>query len=178
MIEVVDALPAGPIQWVRGWDLGASMDGDYTAGGKLGKLPDGRFVIGGMEHEQYTSDKRDALMRNTASRDGRSVRISIPQDPGQAGKSQVLALTRMLAGYSVHSSPESGDKVTRAELLASQVNVGNVLMLRGAWNDALVEELRLFPNGSYDDQVDALSRAFEALMGGQGVYITMNPKGL
>lgn len=178
MIEIIDAVPAGQIQWARGWDLGASTDGDYTAAGKLGKLPDGRFVIGGMEREQFTSDKRDALMRNTASRDGKSVRISIPQDPGQAGKSQVLALTRMLAGYPVHSSPESGDKVTRAELLASQVNVGNVLMLRGAWNDALIEELRLFPNGAYDDQVDALSRAFEALMGNVGKYGTMNARGL
>lgn len=178
MIEVIDALPAGPIEWVRGWDLAASVDGDFTAGGKLGKLKDGRFVIGGMEREQLPSDKRDALMRNTASRDSRIVRISIPQDPGQAGKSQVVALTRMLAGYAVHTSPESGDKVTRAELLGSQVNVGNVLMLRGKWNDDLIEEMRLFPNGSYDDQIDALSRAFEALMTGSGSYAAVNTPSL
>jgi predicted phage terminase large subunit-like protein len=93
------------------------------------------------------------------------VAISIPQDPGQAGKTQVLALSRMLAGYPVHSSPETGDKVTRAEPLASQVNVGNVLMLRGSWNDALIEEMRTFPNGTWDDQIDALSRAFAQLIG-------------
>ncbi len=163
---------------MRGWDFADSTKGDFTAGGKLGKLPDGRFVIGGMERERYTTDKRDALIRNTASRDGRPVRISIPQDPGQAGKGQALAMTRMLAGYAVHSSPESGDKVTRAETFASQVNVGNVLMLRGAWNDQLVEEMRMFPNGSFDDQVDSLSRAFEALMAGQGIYTTINAGGL
>lgn len=178
MLETVDALPAGPIHWVRGWDFADSTKGDFTAGGKLGKLPDGRFVIGGMERERYTTDKRDALIRNTASRDGRSVRISIPQDPGQAGKGQALAMTRMLAGFAVHSSPESGDKVTRAETFASQVNVGNVLMLRGAWNEPLVEEMRMFPNGSFDDQVDSLSRAFEALMAGQGIYTTINAGGL
>lgn len=98
--------------------------------------------------------------------DGTRVKQSLPQDPGQAGKTQALHLTRMLAGYSVHTSPESGDKVQRAEPLASQVNVGNVLMLRGAWNDELINEMRLFPNGTHDDQVDALSRASEALMGG------------
>lgn len=174
MLEVVDALPAGAIQWVRGWDFADSTKGDFTAGGKLGKLPDGRFVIGHMERERFTTDKRDALVKNTASRDGQAVRISIPQDPGQAGKGQVLAMTRMLAGKSVHSSPESGDKVTRAETFASQVNVGNVLMLRGAWNEQLVDEMRLFPNGTYDDQVDALSRAFEALMGRQGTTQTMD----
>ena len=75
-------------------------------------------------------DERDALLRNTASRDGKGTRISLPQDPGQAGKTQALHLTRMLAGYSVHTSPESGDKETRAEPFAAQVNVGNVLMLR------------------------------------------------
>ncbi len=111
----------------------------------------------------------DAVARPRAvgspSRDGRGVRISIPQDPGQAGKTQVLALTRMLAGHQVKSSPETGDKVTRAEPLASQVNVGNVLLLRGEWNDALIEEMRLFPNGAFDDQIDALSRAFAELLG-------------
>lgn len=165
-MQVVDAVPAGSIQWCRGWDL-ASVDGggDYTAGGKLGKLSDGRFVIAGMEREQLGPDERDALLRNTAVRDGHGVRVSIPQDPGQAGKTQALALTRLLAGFSVKTSPETGDKVVRAEPLASQVNVGNVLLLRGAWNDDLIEEMKLFPNGAFDDQIDALSRAFADLLG-------------
>jgi predicted phage terminase large subunit-like protein len=163
-INVIDALPAEPIKWVRGWDLAASVDGDYTAGAKLGKLPDGRFIIGDMVRLRCGPDERDTALTNTASRDGKSVRISLPQDPGQAGKTQVLYLTRKLAGYPVTTSPESGDKVTRAEPLAAQINVGNVLMLRGPWNDALINEMRMFPNGTTDDQVDALSRAFSELI--------------
>ena len=165
-IEVIDAIPAGAVQWVRGWDLAASVDGDYTAGGKLGKMPDGRFIIGDMVRLRCGPDERDAALKNTASRDGKGVRISLPQDPGQAGKTQALYLTRNLAGYPVTTSPESGDKVTRAEPLAAQINVGNVLMLRGPWNDELINEMRLFPNGTNDDQIDALSRSFEALIGG------------
>lgn len=165
-IEVIDALPAGSISWVRGWDLASAVDGDYTAGGKLGKLEDGRFVIGDMVRLRCGPDERDKALKNTAARDSKTVRVSIPQDPGQAGKTQALYLTRELAGYPVHTSPESGDKVTRAEPLAAQINVGNVLMLRGPWNDELINEMRLFPNGSFDDQVDALSRSFAALMGG------------
>lgn len=72
----------------------------------------------------------------------------------------------MLAGYPVGSSPESGDKITRAEPLAAQINTGNVLVLKRSWNDAMREEMRMFPNGAHDDQVDALSRAFMELMGG------------
>lgn len=163
-ITTIDALPAGSIKWVRGWDLAATIDGDYTAGAKLGKLEDGRFVIADMVRLRCGPDERDTALTNTASRDGRSVRISLPQDPGQAGKTQVLYLTRKLAGYPVTTSPESGDKTTRAEPLAAQINVGNVLMLRGPWNDALLNEMRLFPNGTHDDQVDACSRAFAEIM--------------
>jgi predicted phage terminase large subunit-like protein len=73
-------------------------------------------------------------------------------------------LTRELAGYNVKSSPESGDKITRAEPFAAQINVGNVMMLRGEWNLPLINEMRMFPNGANDDQVDALSRAFSEVM--------------
>lgn len=163
-IQVIDALPSGHITWVRGWDLASTTDGDWTAGAKLGKLQDGRFVIGDMVRLRAGPDERDAAIANTASLDSRNVKVDIPQDPGQAGKTQVLYLTRELAGYRVFSSPESGDKVVRAEPFAAQVNIGNVLMLRGPWNKELIDEMRMFPNGSFDDQIDGLSRAFARLM--------------
>jgi predicted phage terminase large subunit-like protein len=164
-LQVVDAVPAGDIKWARGWDLASvTDDGDWTAGGKLGRLADGRFVIGDMARFQRGPDERDAAIVNTAGLDGKSVRVGIPQDPGQAGKTQVTYLTRRLAGFKVVSSPETGDKVTRAEPFAAQVNVGNVLMVRGPWNETLVNEMRMFPNGANDDQVDALSRAFAEVM--------------
>jgi predicted phage terminase large subunit-like protein len=162
----VDAIPANIVRWMRGWDFASTTDGDWTAGAKVGELSDGRFIIADMVRIREGPHKRDAAILNTAKRDGGNVRTSVPQDPGQAGKTQVISMTSMLAGHSVHSSPESGDKITRAEPFASQVNVGNVLMLRGAWNDDMIEEMRLFPNGSFDDQIDALSRAFAGLISG------------
>lgn len=168
-IVTVDAVPAG-VEWVRGWDFAATeekigKDPDWTVGGKLGKLPDGRFIIGDIVRLRTGPDERDEALVNTTKRDGSAARVSIPQDPGQAGKTQALYLTRALAGFSVTATPESGDKVTRAEPFAAQVNVGNVLMVRADWNDALISELRMFPNGAHDDQVDALSRAFAQHVG-------------
>lgn len=174
LIEVVDAIPGQVVEWCRGWDLGATEGaGDYTAGVKLGRLRDGRYVIAHAVREQYGTTKRDQLIKATAGGDGQGmVKQSLPQDPGQAGKGQVQALTAMLAGHQVHSSPETGDKVVRARPLASQVNAGNVLMLRSTWNQALLDELRLFPNGLHDDQVDAVSRAFAQLVHPQvGVFV-------
>ena len=165
-IKIVDAIPAEQITWVRAWDLASTEgDGDWTAGPLLGRLPDGKLIIADMERFQRGPDGRDAAMVNTAKRDGGKVKIDIPQDPGQAGKSQVAYFSRMLNGYRVSFSPESGDKVTRAEPFAAQVNVGNVMMVRAHWNQALLDEMRPFPEGGlHDDQIDALSRAFAHLI--------------
>ena len=96
-------------------------------------------------------------IKQTAQMDGKSVSIRLPQDPGQAGKSQAKNFITMLSGFSVKAETVSGDKITRAQPFAAQVNIGNVKMLRGDWNKALIEELRNFPNGTHDDQVDGCS---------------------
>jgi predicted phage terminase large subunit-like protein len=173
LIGIVDAVPHGVRRWCRGWDLASTEGGgDWTVGVKIGALADGRYVIADVRREQFGTHKRDQLLKATAQADGQGIRQSIPQDPGQAGKSQVAAFAALLAGYSLHFSPESGDKVTRADPFASQVNAGNVVMVKAPWNDALREELRIFgPGASTDDQVDACARAFNGLLGGQaGVF--------
>jgi len=68
-----------------------------------------------------------------------------------------------LYGVPATFSLESGDKATRAAGFAAQVNAGNVKLLRAPWNEALLNEFKMFPNGHYDDQVDACSRAFNSL---------------
>jgi predicted phage terminase large subunit-like protein len=164
MLVEVDVVPPGVVEWCRGWDLGASASGDFTAGGKVGRLADGRYVIAGMVREQFETNQRDALILTTARNDGRMLKQSLPQDPGQAGKSQVAAFAKLLAGHNVHFSPESGDKVVRATPLASQINAGQVLAVRGPWLQPFKDECRLFPNGSFDDQVDAAARGFNGLL--------------
>ena len=173
MIEIVDAIPSDARDWVRGWDLAASdkADSSFTAGAKWAKIPagtDGKkqtfyYFLADIERQKLTVDGRDNLIVNTAKMDGRRTKTSLPQDPGQAGKSQKTYFARMLAGHRVVSSPETGSKITRAEPLAAQVNAGNVKMLRAPWNRAFLDELRDFPVGRHDDQVDACSRAFNEL---------------
>lgn len=101
----------------------------------------------------------------TAQRDGRLTLISLPQDPGQSGKRQVQYITSDLVGFNVSSSRETGSKQARARPLASQIAAGNVALLRAPWNATLLDELEEFPNGSHDDQVDALSRAVNEMYG-------------
>ena len=63
------------------------------------------------------------------------------------------------------ASRESGSKFVRAQPLSSQVESGNVSVMRGDWNRAFIDELRDFPYGGKDDQVDAFVRAFTTLIG-------------
>lgn len=168
-IQIIDALPATGIRWVRGWDFAATVpeigrDPDWTAGLRWGVDSDGRFYIADAVRLRGMPDEVERALSNAATRDGTATRISIPQDPGQAGKSQALYFVRKLRGFNVSATPETGDKVTRAEPMAAQINVGNVSMLKAPWNDALIAEMRMFPNGTHDDQVDASSRAFNELI--------------
>ncbi len=107
----------------------------------------------------------ERTIKQTAEMDGRKVAIKLPQDPGQAGKSQAKSFIRMLSGFNVSADVVSGDKITRAQPFAAQVNVGNVKMLRGDWNKAFIEEMRNFPNGKHDDQIDGASDGYNYLLG-------------
>ena len=124
---------------------------------------DGRYRILDVARMRGTPHQVEELIVNTARQDGTKVTVAIPEDPGQAGKSQTSYLTRQLAGFHVTSSRETGSKATRAMPLASQIEAGNVLIDRADWNRTLLDEIREFPWGRNDDQVDALVRAFTTL---------------
>lgn len=163
MIPTHDAAPAG-LRPVRAWDLAATAatgtrDPDWTVGLLLARTEQGAFVVLDVVRLRGGPDEVEAAIMATASRDGRRVPVLLPQDPGQAGKVQVAYLTRRLAGYTVRTGTESGDKATRAMGIASQCNVGNLSIVRAPWNRAFLDELATFPGG-HDDAVDALSRAF------------------
>lgn len=164
--QVVDAAPVC-VKTVRGWDLASSEqelnDPDWTATTKIGLMSDGRFIVLHADAFRGSPAEVERRIFNYATSDGYATTTSIPKDPGQAGVAQVVALTRMLAGYVVESSPESGDKVTRFGPFSSQCEVGNVLILKGQWNERFFEQLENFPEGTHDDDADATSRAFNAI---------------
>ena len=162
----IDKVPENMIQWCRGYDLAATDDNKaaFTVGLKLGKTSDGRIVIVDVDRYRAEPGAVEANILACANRDGRGIPISIPQDPGQAGKSQVRAFAALLHGFNARFSPESGSKENRAIPLAAQVEAGNVMLVRAPWNDSFLAEACLFPNSEFKDQIDAGSRAYDYLL--------------
>ena len=164
---VVTTAPA-EARRVRGWDLAGShaeagAQPDWTAGVRLARDKDGIFYIEHVERLQGTPNEVDRIIYSLAGSDGRETTIALPQDPGQAGKSQALALVRLLAGFRVKSQPVTGSKIVRAMPFSSQCEAGNVKLVAGPWNADFLTELENFPAGRHDDQVDAVCEAFNLL---------------
>ena len=168
----------------RAWDLAATQDGgDKTAGVLMGRLrSSGRIVVRDSKSARLGPGGVKRLIAQTMVSDGPDVVVSIPQDPGQAGKAQVAEYVRFLrdearkAGIrppDVRSSPTSGSKTLRAEPFAAacepvsggpdQFVPGNVDIVRGPWNAEFLQVLHGFDGieGHADDEVDAVSDAYK-----------------
>jgi predicted phage terminase large subunit-like protein len=170
-VDKIAKIPAAPVDGkvIRFWDLAAtekigSRDPDYTVGLKLLLTKEGRLIVLDIVRVRGGPESVERAIVDTARSDGVHVRVGLPQDPGQAGKGQVAYLTRLLQGFTVIAVRPSGNKSTRAQPVSSQVNVGNMSMVIAAWNRQFTEELASFPAGAHDDQVDALSDAYSALV--------------
>jgi predicted phage terminase large subunit-like protein len=166
-ITIKDQLLGSVTHSVRAWDLASTAQGDWTVGVKLVVQYDAEFrpywtIVDVIRFRGGPEEVR-ALVRQVAEADGYGVKIALPEDPGQAGKSQVFDFTKLLAGFPLTATRMTGSKELRALAVAAQCNIGRVHLLKANWNTPLLDELASFPSGKHDDQVDAFSLAFSEL---------------
>jgi predicted phage terminase large subunit-like protein len=161
--QVVQAPPSETTGWLRFWDLGGTTDGDYSVGVRMGRVKNGPFVISNIVRGRWTPLDRDNRIVTTAEMDGVETAVWLEEEGGSAGKSQVAYLILALVGFTAKSERPTGDKVTRAEPFAAQCEAGNVMIVRGPWNESFFDEAEMFPAGKHDDQVDSASGAFNKL---------------
>jgi len=167
-----DDLPED-LKLCRAWDLAATDEkenkrADCTAKvlmGVSGKGKDRKYYIIHADEYRKSPHKVEQDMLKTAERDGKHVRIRVPQDPGQAGKAQVRTLIALLSGYRVSKKIPSGKKGRRFSPCSAQIEGGNVYIVRGLWNENYFKVLESFSgkSGDSDDLVDATSDAFDLL---------------
>ena len=173
-IEIVSEIPndARIIQ-VRAWDRAGTKDGGaYTAGALIAwNVLDNCYYIRDMVRGQWATDERERITKQTAELDTPIVRIILEQEPGSAGIDSITSTVRNLTSsrngvrnYSIHSVKVTGDKITRADPMATQISVGNFKLVAGPWNRPLLQELEMFPSGKYKDQTDSISLGLNWLM--------------
>lgn len=178
--EVVDAAPTNNIKVIRYWDMAAterkvgkseSSQPAFTSGCKMSMTPDGLFFIESMIRGQFSPRHCEALVRQTADMDGRGVPIWQEQEPGSSGVAIIDHYRRnILRGFAFRGDKVDKAKTQRAGPFASQAEGGNVFLVNGAWVPDFLDEIELYPDGPFLDQVDSASGAFNKLVGiGAGV---------
>jgi len=155
---------------IRYWDkAGTSEGGAYTAGVLMHMMQDKTYVIEHVVRGQWSALEREEKIKYWAKADKANAKvggyeIGVEQEPGSGGKESAEATIRMLAGYKVFADKVSKSKDVRADPFAAQVQGGNIRLVAGAWQYALLDELESYPNGRYRDQADACAGAFNRLV--------------
>lgn len=179
--ELFKMLPSPPSSrdvrwvWATDWALKEKEmaakgkdDPDYTVAAKIGLWqPDGnkadtRIVIGHITRGQHNIHDARIMVKRTALADGDARTPIAAATNGAQIAVDHLALDglrrdpQMLA-WQVKGITVQGDKVTRAQPWLDRLHGGSVYVVEGEWNEAFFLEVENFPNGSHDDQVDAVS---------------------
>jgi predicted phage terminase large subunit-like protein len=138
-------------------------DPDWTSIHWGGMTAAGQLVIEGELHVRSTPARvEEAVVRLAERLAGRDLPGPYPwwfeQEPGSSGKGQVSTYQRrVLPGYTVRGDRPTGDKETRAGLLSSMAERGDVLLVRGPWIEGYLNELATFgtDDAAHDDRVDS-----------------------
>ena len=161
------------VRSVRYWDKAGTKDkdnmekGKFSAGVLMHKLTNDTIVLEHICRGKWEAPERETRIKQTAAIDGKQVKIWHEQEGGSGGKESAQATTRNLSGYTVEADHPTGSKEVRAEPYASQVHNGSVILIDKGWQGTSVteylEELEMFPSGTFSDQVDSSSGAFNKL---------------
>jgi predicted phage terminase large subunit-like protein len=174
--EVIDAPPAD-LSVVRYWDTAyqKKKTSDFTVGVKYAIARNGLSFILHVARTQATPHEVETFIANLAGQDSRSIRIILQQEPGSGSALWIDSMQRgALLGYPVYADQVKGSKFERSQPFRAAAESGKIKLLRGAWNDAFLEECEQFSPDEreyeHDDQVDAACGAFNYLAANRQEY--------
>ncbi len=106
--------------------------------------------------------KIPVLLNNNLYSEKSLVKVE-PKSSGKAIVSQLKASTSL--NIMELPSPKD-DKITRVAAITPKLEARRVKLIKGNWNEPLLQSLSIFPNGVNDDDVDAFTYSVEDLLGG------------
>ena len=168
-----DRVPEGKIiARARFWDRAATEETKenkkpaYTCGARWSKTKEGIYYIESVIRFRKSSLENEQIIRQTADMDGRKVHIGMEQEPGSSGKDTIDRYRRMILPeftFKAISARTRKSKFEWASPWASQAEAGNIKLVKAPWNEAFLDEIELFPDSEFKDQVDACSGAFSMI---------------
>jgi len=165
---VLDSMPRMQ-RSVRYWDLAVStkQTADYTVGARVGHGFDGGIMIEDVVRGRWEWPDALRIILATAQSDGPGVTQGVEDVGVQKGMYQSLMREPGAVNLAFRPMTVNKDKMIRANPWLARAEQGKVSLLRAAWNAAWLDEVCAFPEAAHDDQVDAVSGAFELLALGQ-----------
>jgi len=152
---------------VRYWDKAGTEDGGCnTAGVLMHKTKGGRYIISDSVKGQWSYSKRENRIKRVSIMDNdlyNKYTVWIEQEPGSAGLESADRTVKNLSGITCKKDKVSGSKIQRAQPYEAQVDIENIYLVEGDWNESFLEEHEVFPKGDFKDQVDSAAGAFSKL---------------
>lgn len=150
----------------RSWDLAATLpsevypDPDFTVGLKGCVDSEGTLYI--LDLKRFRDRPAGVIDKilDSGQQDGEEVTITIPRDPGAAGKAAADNVSSKCfeKGLVCRQKPTKTGKDKRFEPVAALAENGMVKIVKADWNNAFHDELEAFGSGrGHDDIVDAIS---------------------
>lgn len=168
------------IKFYRIWDLAHTQkqtqkdDPDWTSGTLLAyrKIDGDRWElwIKDVARIRANAPERDNFIRSVAEKDGVGVTIAV--ENSIESKDALSHLQFIFNGRRiVRGVTCKGDKVSRISYVEPSFDGGNVHILSGGWNLDWFAEIKEFPSGKHDDQVDNISAGYELCCRSNGVPV-------
>jgi predicted phage terminase large subunit-like protein len=152
-----ELVPAG-VEMKRGWDLAVADHtmGDYNAGAFGGLDNEGNMYLQHVDRAKRRWNDQRQVIINYAEREAIGGEIGI-----EAVGAFLIAVEEIRKHFNgrliVRSFSPSKSKLTRALQWFAKIDAGKFYLVEGDWNQDFIDELEQFPNGIYDDQIDAVS---------------------
>lgn len=157
------------VKYYRIWDLAHSErqrmkdDPDWTSGTLLAYVKnDGLWHLWVKDVARIRANalERDNFIRAVAEKDGQGVTIAV--EASIDSRDALLTMQTIFNGRRIVRSIQThGDKVARMSYVEPIFEAGHTHILRADWNLDWLNEVKEFPSGKHDDQVDNLSAGYE-----------------
>lgn len=148
-----------PLQSLK-WEL--IIDGAYTkdtkndpSGFQIGAKWNNDYVILSSIDKYLEMPELIKFIPNHIDASGVKVSLTLVE-PKASGKSivQILRTEAKINIAEIKTKFVNSSKIENARACSSYIEGGRVILVKGSWNDAFLQQIATFPNGKHDEHID------------------------